>query len=751
MAILTWRDVAAPDFRGVSDSYETASRMLGQAMQAARGGIDDFRKVKERNATNEVMAEMLRYQDPESLQRDLASGNLQGRIDMRYASPEALELLASRPKELLALASDQAEFGEKQKLISDQDHIRNNRHIFNPYFEAIRAGDEATARKIAEANPEVLQAANTTMMQEYINKGQSLRGDDIRNDQSATDLFQDQTDYSHKLQDREVDLLFEEVKAQVNRSGLPEDHLRHLNTNYDKYVETHGSRAVNRLLNSLTNGFSPGGGTGGGAGGSGGAVSGSGTGIGGRNLYDVVLGDQPNGGNSYGFAPPKPVSQMTMGELFNYQRSVMVPETARRGVGGGEGSSAAGAYQIVSRTLERAAPKVFGDNWRNMVFTPQAQDQLGKFLFEEAKANGTDLHKVWEGLPAGTSAKNMTWEQARNMITRVESGGVANPQDLQTATRTIVQNNFSGDAPSNMVRTLNEAWQDKRGAREVAAEMVKSPGFEGVNLDNLAAKIREIMNKGNLNAAVAAAILKEASGGSEGYWTDVVDNFLNPVSDGLPFDYNEDTIDELINLAKDPAALADQAVSMDRQIRSVAESEAASQAVRALEQSIQQKQLRAAQMGVPYDSTIDMQLLAAARQAEVQAGATGAQAAISGNTNRGDRAPPSPQRGNGPSGAPAGARAHPAVQQARAITGLRGIIRQRQSDKFRETYGVTPEQALANPGALPAVGQSVTTRLPGGTPNRDQLREAARVAIAGGAAAIAAFQKLYGHHPRHFQ
>ena len=69
------------------------------------------------------------------------------------------------------------------------------------------------------------------------------------------------------------------------------------------------------------------------------------------------------------------------------------------------------------------APKVFGANWRDIPFTADNQEKLAKALYEERK--GGNLKDTWAGLPSNRPGQytNVPWEQVRDKIIKVESGG----------------------------------------------------------------------------------------------------------------------------------------------------------------------------------------------------------------------------------------------------------------------------------------------------------------------------------------
>jgi hypothetical protein len=138
----------------------------------------------------------------------------------------------------------------------------------------------------------------------------------------------------------------------------------------------------------------------------------------GRGGADTVYGN-----GRYG-APPTPLSNMSVGQVQDYQRNSLIPATRGKvGAGADKGTGAVGMYQITYGTLQKYAPKVLGDNWRNTPFTAEVQDQLARAIYEDSK-NG-DLSKIWAGLPSNKPGaySNVPWEQVRGQIARVESGG----------------------------------------------------------------------------------------------------------------------------------------------------------------------------------------------------------------------------------------------------------------------------------------------------------------------------------------
>ena len=166
------------------------------------------------------------------------------------------------------------------------------------------------------------------------------------------------------------------------------------------------------------------------------------------NTADVVFGFGEFG------SPSKPISQSTIGEVQDFQRNTLIPNTRGKvGAGPGKGTGAVGAYQITYGTLQDYAPKVLGANWRNTPFTADVQEQIAKAIYNDVK--GGDLKQTWAGLPSNRPGAyaNVPWEQVRDQIIQVESGGGRGTAGAGTgAPQTIKQAASAADK----TRTVND-------------------------------------------------------------------------------------------------------------------------------------------------------------------------------------------------------------------------------------------------------------------------------------------------------
>lgn len=131
-----------------------------------------------------------------------------------------------------------------------------------------------------------------------------------------------------------------------------------------------------------------------------------------RSILDVIGNgeaprgyDQVYGGIPHAAAPPRPITSMSVREVYDWQG---------RAVSAGAASTAAGRYQIIRGTLRGLAHKLDAWSWR---YDPATQD---RFAFEllrrrgwdafvqgrkSLNAFGNDLAKEWAALPVLTGSK----------------------------------------------------------------------------------------------------------------------------------------------------------------------------------------------------------------------------------------------------------------------------------------------------------------------------------------------------------
>ena len=136
------------------------------------------------------------------------------------------------------------------------------------------------------------------------------------------------------------------------------------------------------------------------------------------SAYDRVAYDVPNRGNAAGIKLPKRASEMTIGELEDFYGTANNPTEARlrsQAYGtkrfgsdspqGKYGSSGTGKYQFEVTTLSQTAKDLYGDNYRNVVYSPDEQEKLAKHLYTKKAAEGPEaLGNTWFAMKNKTAA-----------------------------------------------------------------------------------------------------------------------------------------------------------------------------------------------------------------------------------------------------------------------------------------------------------------------------------------------------------
>lgn len=216
------------------------------------------------------------------------------------------------------------------------------------------------------------------------------------------------------------------------------------------------------------------------------------------NAYDVVLGN-----GKYG-TPDKPLTSMTIGEAQDFGRSVLQKNSAADGVGkiNGKvvGSSAMGAFQFVASTLEKVAPKVLGADWKNVKFTPEVQDRLAEYLFNQTKDG--NLKAQWESLPDSRPGAyaNVPWSEMRHIIAKGESGPLGDTSAItaQQADPVIPMRPVPQQAAETPAPTPSE---------QVKAELAK-PSNPGGLMGLLRPEVRDFFGNGGSQRGNAALTQK---------------------------------------------------------------------------------------------------------------------------------------------------------------------------------------------------------------------------------------------------
>ena len=508
MSQITWRNVDAPNFSGVGDSIRSFSGLLGNATAGLSDALGNFQTAARQEVGNQVMQNALQYQDPTEYRNALASGALFQGVDPSLISNRTLENLDNRTGNLLNQATQQQALDYNTYRTGRMQDLDARGDAASPALRqlalAYQSGDPNTIARAQQQYGGALDSLPADQVQEIMGRLQNQGSNAIG---QRRDLF----NLGTNMRDDADSQAAIGVLSQIVRGAENPNDARILAEAYSKQLSPTAQARLQGLLaqqypgtygNNVTS-----------APGTAGTRSGS--------PFDVTYQFQ---GTS------KPITQMSIGEVTNHQANMISTQ----------GASPVGAYQINKATLEDFAPKVLGENWRNMPLSPENQDKIGEAIFN-ARKNG-NLKDTWAALPDSTvgAYKNKTWGEMKGLIAQAEVG--ANPLALQQAAQgnqavsnlatgmigtRLMENNAVGNVP-DYLRTLG----DTATPGEVVNRLLEND-FKGADRNWVLARVNEIAQRAGVSPAMAATVMQRAQ-------TNVPENMIWRGLQGLnPFISNE--------------------------------------------------------------------------------------------------------------------------------------------------------------------------------------------------------------------
>lgn len=508
MAQITWRNVDAPNFSGVSDSIRSFSGLLGNATSGLSDALGNFQTAARQEVGNQVMQNALQYQDPTEYRNALASGALFQGVDPSLISTRTLENLDNRTGNLLNQATQQQALDYNTYRTGRMQDLDARGDAASPALRqlalAYQSGDPNTIAKAQQQYGGALDSLPADQVQEIMGRLQNQGSNAIG---QRRDLF----NLGTNMRDDADSQAAIGALSQIVRGAENPNDARILAEAYSRSLSPTAQARLQGLLaqqypgtygNNVTS-----------APGTAGTRSGS--------PFDVTYQFQ---GTS------KPITQMSIGEVTNHQANMI----------SSQGASPVGAYQINKATLEDFAPKVLGENWRNMPLSPENQDKIGEAIFN-ARKNG-NLKDTWAALPDSTvgAYKNRTWNEMKGLIAQAEVG--ANPLAVQQAAQgnqavsnlatgmigtRLMENNSVGNVP-DYLRTLS----DTSTPGEVVNRLLEND-FKGADRNWVLARVNEIAQRAGVSPAMAATVMQRAQ-------TNVPENMIWRGLQGLnPFISNE--------------------------------------------------------------------------------------------------------------------------------------------------------------------------------------------------------------------
>lgn len=508
MAQITWRNVDAPNFSGVGDSIRSFSGLLGNATAGLSDALGNFQTAARQEVGNQVMQNALQYQDPTEYRNALASGALFQGVDPSLISNRTLESLDNRTGNLLTQATQQQALDYNTYRTGRMQDLDARGDAASPALRqlalAYQSGDPNTIARAQQQYGGALDSLPADQVQEIMGRLQNQGSNAIG---QRRDLF----NLGTNMRDDADSQAAIGALSQIVRGAENPNDARILAEAYSKQLSPTAQARLQGLLaqqypgtygNNVTS-----------APGTAGTRSGS--------PFDVTYQFQ---GTS------KPITQMSIGEVTNHQANMI----------SSQGASPVGAYQINKATLEDFAPKVLGENWRNMPLSPENQDKIGEAIFN-ARKNG-NLKDTWAALPDSTvgAYKNRTWNEMKGLIAQAEVG--ANPLAVQQAVQgnqavsnlatgmigtRLMENNAVGNVP-DYLRTLG----DTATPGEVVNRLLEND-FKGADRNWVLARVNEIAQRAGVSPAMAATVMQRAQ-------TNVPENMIWRGLQGLnPFISNE--------------------------------------------------------------------------------------------------------------------------------------------------------------------------------------------------------------------
>lgn len=101
MAPLTWREVSAPNFSGVSESQRLVGSLLNNGFQSAIDAIDGLQESQKASANGELLARIQSFSKPEDLRAALASGSVFDGLDRGSITADTLDRADAHARNLL--------------------------------------------------------------------------------------------------------------------------------------------------------------------------------------------------------------------------------------------------------------------------------------------------------------------------------------------------------------------------------------------------------------------------------------------------------------------------------------------------------------------------------------------------------------------------------------------------------------------------------------------------------------------------
>jgi len=533
---LTWREVAAPDFRNSMSGVESFSRTLASAFDAARTGINDADASINDRVNKAFAAELLKYQDPAAYEEALRTGALFNGFDKNRLSGESLAAAGARTGSLYNQANSKFTLGKNQYEFDQTKAADAKAPLFAKVAQLYYNTDEKGANELMAANPDVfqgmslkdvlgtmkdLQSSNTsgwataTTKQAYDQSGQRFGRE--RLDWQA----QDEADkYWASIEDSSYDQ-DSAMKAIRGISGL-------------------SPRGRDLLMNRARTAF---GGAGSGTGSGGGSGGGGGSAIGGSGSYDDFVIALESGGKA---GAKNDKSSATGLHQFTDGTWLSTVQKAKPMWANGLSKDQILALrtdpakstemELVLRNENAAALKNAGADYNSYsnLYAMHHFGQTSGLKFARA-GDDTPMNQILtpEQLAANPYLKGKTKGEAlQNWASRTGST-VAGAAAIDVGAK-------DADATRNgngLTEIYATAWKDNRSSGEIAADLQKLPQFKDMDIGFLTQKLDEAVARGAKKPSIAGVMLKNSA------YSSFATRWVPGWSDGGSFAIDNDKLD----------------------------------------------------------------------------------------------------------------------------------------------------------------------------------------------------------------
>lgn len=715
MARLTWQNVDAPDFSPAMRGFELASRQLSEGLNRAREGLTEFDDSLTERTSKQAMLDAMAFQDPEAFKQAMASGEFMANRNINRLNPAALGVIANRTN---ALAQQERGLVDLKDAQGDLAHEQSEREYIQGRRDRLKAATPTLTRLLnayatkdtetinaIQADPE--QAALIAALDyDQFTDFAKTRGDIARDElnlrqgeqsysQSATRFEWEGTD---RQEERDTALLVGLLSRFSDREIGAQNYLY---SNYDSLTEQYGGQVVAAAARRLgLDGWTERGFTGGGVGG--GAVGG-----GGGSINVEAIQASPDDASALVTASQQfGLDPLDVATIISYETKGKFDPNIR----GGKNNEHVGLIQFSDENQIKYGIKP-GMSIKDQV------PAVMQYLRDRGARPGDDittLYRIINGgnrnAPLSASDGNGTiGSHVQKMLAEHRGnasrflGSAQNPRAASTAVTTALATAVSGDPVTEFTRNFQSLHGSTEDTGSVANKLAQLPNFKGQKPEVLADNITYIREKYKVNAAVAGAMLQQAYTGSEGAWGKIKDNFF--LGDGLSLGVNEQLLDKLGGLVKNPDGLIQSSLALQAQTDAAGQVNQANAAVDALTQEYTTRERAARRSGRIFNGAAILNEIAEATGQRDAALDNAGQIAVA---SLGDRA-----KGNKPSApAPKQAAARPQsrnqhnpiallghsraeeiLNRAKGILRTGGVLRERQEAAFKKEFGVLPAKA----------------------------------------------------------